>query len=255
MNLLMPGELGRDYKSLSQKARVVTQAWGASNLYCPNCSSEGLRRSREGERAQDFVCPQCELPFELKSQSKPIGDVLRDSGYNAMIRKIQAAETPNLFILHYTRVDWKAHSLFLIPHFIFSESAIKKCNPLSATHPRAGHVLCNIVLKNIPADARIPVVMEGVALPPAKVRARYKELLPRTKLAIGKPGWPLDVWQVVQSLGKKTFATSDLYQFERHLRELHPENLHIKDKIRQQLQVLRDRGFLSQVERGVWAVK
>ncbi|MBI5685913.1 MAG: hypothetical protein HZC54_12650 [Verrucomicrobia bacterium] len=27
------------------------------------------------------------------------------------------------------------------------------------------------------------------------------------------------------------------------------------DKICQQLQVLRDRGFLAQVERGVWAVK
>ena len=36
---------------------------------------------------------------------------------------------------------------------------------------------------------------------------------------------------------------------------LHPENLHVKDKIRQQLQVLRDRGFLAQFERGVWAVK
>jgi hypothetical protein len=32
-------------------------------------------------------------------------------------------------------------------------------------------------------------------------------------------------------------------------------NRHVKDKIRQQLQVLRYRSFLSQVERGVWTVK
>jgi hypothetical protein len=29
---------------------------------------------------------------------------------------------------------------------------------------------------------------------------------------------------------------------------------HIRDKIRQQLQVLRDRGFLTQAERGIWQI-
>jgi hypothetical protein len=32
-------------------------------------------------------------------------------------------------------------------------------------------------------------------------------------------------------------------------------NRHIRDKIRQQLQVLRDTGFLTQPERGLWRVK
>jgi hypothetical protein len=39
------------------------------------------------------------------------------------------------------------------------------------------------------------------------------------------------------------------------LEKLHPDNRHIRDKIRQQLQVLRDMGFLIQPERGVWRVK
>jgi type II restriction enzyme len=39
------------------------------------------------------------------------------------------------------------------------------------------------------------------------------------------------------------------------MEELHPDNRHVKDKIRQQLQVLRDRGFLEQAERGVWVVR
>jgi type II restriction enzyme len=36
------------------------------------------------------------------------------------------------------------------------------------------------------------------------------------------------------------------------LAKLYPQNHHIRDKIRQQLQVLRDRDLLKQVERGVW---
>jgi hypothetical protein len=36
---------------------------------------------------------------------------------------------------------------------------------------------------------------------------------------------------------------------------LRPDNRHIKDKIRQQLQVLRDRRFLTQAARGIWRSK
>ncbi len=48
------------------------------------------------------------------------------------------------------------------------------------------------------------------------------------------------------------FTTADTYAFTRELERLHPDNRHVKDKIRQQLQVLRDTGLLLHVERGVW---
>jgi type II restriction enzyme len=37
--------------------------------------------------------------------------------------------------------------------------------------------------------------------------------------------------------------------------ELHPDNRHVKDKIRQQLQVRRDAGLLLHVERGWWRLR
>jgi Dam-replacing HTH domain len=40
--------------------------------------------------------------------------------------------------------------------------------------------------------------------------------------------------------------------FTRELEKLHPDNRHVKDKIRQQLQVLRDAGLLLQIGRGIW---
>jgi type II restriction enzyme len=68
-------------------------------------------------------------------------------------------------------------------------------------------------------------------------------------------GWTLDVLKVIRSLGKSEFSNNDVYAFTSQLEKLHPNNRHVKDKIRQQLQVLRDRGFLVQVSRGVWAIK
>jgi len=42
----------------------------------------------------------------------------------------------------------------------------------------------------------------------------------------------------------------DLYALENEFARTYPENRHIKDKIRQQLQILRDLGVLAFEERG-----
>jgi len=39
------------------------------------------------------------------------------------------------------------------------------------------------------------------------------------------------------------------------LRKKYPDNQHIKDKVRQQLQVLRDRGYLEFTSRGNYRLK
>ena len=51
---------------------------------------------------------------------------------------------------------------------------------------------------------------------------------------------------------KNEFTTADAYVFTRELEKLHPDNRHVKDKIRQELQVLRDTGLLLHIERGLW---
>jgi len=99
------------------------------------------------------------------------------------------------------------------------------------------------------------VVVDGSAVTPAKVRQQFDRLRPLKELTVKERGWTLDVLRVVQLLHKKEFTTAEMYQFVPQLEELHPENRHVRDKIRQQLQVLRDRGFLTQVERGVWSLR
>jgi type II restriction enzyme len=58
-------------------------------------------------------------------------------------------------------------------------------------------------------------------------------------------GWTSDVLTAVRSLKKVKFFLSDIYEHEERLAKLHPNNHHVRDKIRQQLQVLRDLDLLE----------
>jgi type II restriction enzyme len=73
----------------------------------------------------------------------------------------------------------------------------------------------------------------------------YSRDRPLEKLKVEKRGRTLDVLQVVQSLGKREFTLADVYAHTHDLAKLHPKNAHIPDKIRQQLQVLRDLGLME----------
>jgi type II restriction enzyme len=233
------------YKSASQRARVGTESWGAANFFCPACESPHLRPSPQGTAAIDYVCPTCNSPFQLKSQSKPIGSKIVDAAYSQMRRAILEDRTPNLFVLHYDLDTWAVRTVLLVPHFAFALSALERRKPLSPTARRAGWVGCNILLDKIPVHARISVVSEGNSRTPSEVRHSYNRLRPLEKLQVEKRGWTLDVLQVVQSLGKLEFTLSDVYSRADDLAKLHPNNRHVRDKIRQQLQVLRDLELLT----------
>jgi type II restriction enzyme len=54
----------------------------------------------------------------------------------------------------------------------------------------------------------------------------------------------------IEHLDKRDFTLDDMYGFAGELQRKHPQNAHVKPKIRQQLQVLRDAGLLTFAERG-----
>jgi type II restriction enzyme len=233
------------YKSASQRARIGTESWGAANFFCPACKSPRLRPSPQGTAAIDYVCPACGSPFQLKSQSKPFGARIVDAAYSEMKRAILEDRTPNLFVLHYDLDTWTVRTVLLVPHFAFALSAVERRKPLASTARRAGWVGCNILLDKIPVHARISIVSEGTTHAPREVRSFYNRLRPLEKLQVEKRGWTLDVLQVVQSLGKLDFTLADVYAHADALARLHPQNAHVRDKIRQQLQVLRDLALLD----------
>jgi len=172
-----------------------------------------------------------------------------------MHRAIVGDETPNLFLLHYQLPKLTVESVLLIPHFAFTLSLLEKRKPLSPNARRAGWVGCNFLLDRIPADARIPIIQDGQLVSSAKVRKAYKRLRPLEKLNVQKRGWTLDVLQIVKRLNKEEFTLREVYNQEESLVKLHPNNAHVRDKIRQQLQILRDLDLIEFLTPGSYRLK
>jgi type II restriction enzyme len=128
---------------------------------------------------------------------------------------------------------------------------IEKRKPLAETARRAGWIGCNILLNSVPESGKVYFVRNGLVAPQEEVLSKWqKTLFLREEKEISAKGWLLDVMRCVEKIGKPDFTLEDVYRFERELSLLHPENNHVKDKIRQQLQVLRDKNYLEFVSRG-----
>ena len=69
-------------------------------------------------------------------------------------------------------------------------------------------------------------------------------------------GWLLAVMNAVEAAvslgGRPEFTLDDVYSHEARLAALYPANNNVRPKIRQQLQVLRDRGWLEFNGRGTY---
>ena len=65
-------------------------------------------------------------------------------------------------------------------------------------------------------------------------------------------GWILDVLNCIDLIKKETFTLDEIYSFEEKLKIKHPKNNFIRDKIRQQLQILRDKGIIEFTSRGIY---
>jgi type II restriction enzyme len=250
MNLQMPEYLAAGYKSPSQKSRVVSEAWGKENLYCGCCGATTLVGTKANTKVVDFFCGECDSTFQLKSRGSKLAGKINDADYEQMRQAVIEDRAPNLLALHYLPGLWKVENLFLIPRFVFSLSCIEKRKPLSDSAERHGWIGCNILLSAIPPDARIPLVKDGIVTDEKIVRKQYARLRPLEKIKHDARGWTLDVLNVVRGLNQEEFTLQDVYAFTAHLESLHPANRHVRDKIRQQLQVLRDLGLVEFLGRG-----
>jgi type II restriction enzyme len=245
-NLNLRGE----YRSKSQIARVLTEDWCARTLYCAGCKSDELTQSRANTPGLDFNCENCGEAYQLKSSSRAPKAKIVDSAYSAMINAIRSDRVPNLLALHYSP-NWTVSNLLLIPRFSYSESAIEKRQPLSVSARRAGWTGCNILLSQIPPSGIIHVIVNGVVAPKSTIRDAFRKMKPLADLRPDARGWTLDVLRVVERLPRQ-FSLSEVYAHEDELAAIHPGNRHVRDKIRQQLQVLRDLRYIRFEHPGIY---
>ncbi|MEM1689827.1 MAG: DpnI domain-containing protein [Candidatus Hadarchaeales archaeon] len=255
MKLELKPELAVSYKSFSQRARILTEAWIQENMYCPACPSDHLSPTRRGERVVDFVCPNCSEQYQLKSQSHPFGNRIVNSAYAPKIEAIRAGTIPNFLFLRYDPRKFIVLDLFLVPKHFITESIIEKRKPLGESARRRGWVGSNILLGNLPPDARIPIIENGREIPAAVVRDSWNRFIFMREQSLRSRGWLADVLACIRELGQEQFTLRDVYAFENRLAQLHPKNKHIRPKIRQQLQILRDHGIIEFLGKGLYRIR
>jgi type II restriction enzyme len=251
MDLIFNTKLAEGYTSASQKIRVLTENWVDSSIYCPNCGNLEIENYPNNKPVADFYCSGCNEDYELKSKKDTIGTKIVDGAYSTMIQRLQSSHNPNFFLLNYNVTDYSVKNFFVIPKHFFVPDIIEKRKPLASTARRAGWVGCNILLQSIPQTGKIFYIRNGQIEPKERVLSEWqKTLFLREETEISAKGWLLDVMRCIEKLHKANFTLDDMYSFEKELQKLHPENMHVKDKIRQQLQILRDKGYLDFVSRG-----
>lgn len=244
MKLIFNKQLAAGYKSASQLARVLTEAWVDNSVFCPNCGQVDLEKYQHNTPVGDFYCNNCHEDYELKSKKSEFGYKIVDGAYKTMINRLTSSSNPNFFLLKYDIKNLDVINFFVIPKHFFVPEIIEKRKPLAPTAERHGWVGCNILLNNIPQTGKIFFVRNRHIELKEKVLVEWKKtIFLREEKEISAKGWLLDVMRCIDKLGKHEFNLAEIYSFENELSRLHPDNNHIKDKIRQQLQILRDRGL------------
>lgn len=248
MDLNFNQHLATGYTSPSQIIRVLSENWVAKQGYCPNCNSQPLAEFYNNKPVADFYCLNCSEQFELKSKKAKLSNVINDGAYDTMIERINSNNNPSFFFLTYSKM-LSVNNFLIIPKHFFKPDIIVKRKPLSATARRAGWVGCHIDLRQVPESGKVFLVKNQQVIARNKVTQQFRQTLFLREQSQLARGWTLDVWRCIDRLNSK-FTLKQVYAFADELQLKYPDNNHINDKIRQQLQVLRDKGIIEFLGRG-----
>ena len=240
----------RIYDSGSQNARSMTEAWVAQSMYCPICGHMKLNQFPANLPVADFFCAKCNDQFELKSQKKAFGKIIANGAYETKLKRLESETSPNLILMNYEQIGSEIRNIILVPKRFFIPSIVKKRRPLRATARRAGWIGSNILIGNIPISGRIHLVKDCIIIEKQVVLDQWQKTAFLDHLNKTTRGWLVEVMSCVDKLEPNGFSLNQVYQFESHLSSIFPDNNNVRPKIRQQLQVLRDNGYLEFLGQG-----
>lgn len=249
MNLHFDETLGEKYKSKTQKIRVMSENWVGQYMFCPCCGNPHIFELKNNKPVADLKCDNCCEIFELKSKEGKIGKKINDGAYSTMIERITSIANPELLVMQYSS-DFTVTDLVLIPKFFFVPQIIEKRKPLASSAQRAGWIGCNILYSKIPQQGKIDIIRNGIITPVNEVVRNYNRIKKLETRNINSRTWLFDVLNCVNNIKATDFYLQDIYEYTEILQEKHINNHNIEAKIRQQLQFLRDKGFIEFLGRG-----
>lgn len=252
LDLSLERNIAGKYHSGSQKARILTESWIEQNMFCPVCGNSRISRFENNRPVADFYCANCASQYELKSKNGNFGIKATDGAYETMIERITGNENPDFLFMSYSLSEMTVNQLIMIPKFFFVPGVIEKRPPLSRSARRAGWVGCNILLNKIPPQGIIEIVRNGQEVDRQSVLEKIQLSQNLKTENISARGWLLDVLNCVNKIISNEFTLSEIYNYENELSLNHPDNRNIRPKIRQQLQLLRDKGFIQFLGNGCY---
>lgn len=245
MNLNFKRELVENYHGKTQIARILTETWMEENMFCPRCGYLRINHFPNNRPVADFYCPNCKCEFELKSKHGRLSEKVNDGAYSTMIERITSNQNPDFFFMGYDENSFQVRDLIMIPKHFFVPNIIEKRKPLSKNARRAGWTGCNILISKVPEQGRIRIVDNGIVTDAATIVDKVSHGKALEILDINARGWVMDILICMNMLPGVDFSLNDMYSFEDWLKQKHPQNNNVKPKIRQQLQMLRDKGLVE----------
>lgn len=220
-----------------------------------NCGAPTLDRLPNNSPVADLRCPRCADEYELKSKKGRFGPRVADGAYSAMRERLVAKNNPHLMLLSYDAAARQATDIIVIPRHFFVLDLIEPRKPLAPTARRAGWIGCNINISRVPPSGRVTLLQDRAWVPRAEVQEQWRRTRFLQSASLDARGWLLAVMNVVEAIGRPNFTLAEVYAAEPELRDLYPGNQNVRPKIRQQLQVLRDQGFIEFLGRGAYRLR
>lgn len=248
MNLKLPMHLANNYTNQTQVARITTEAWVVENILCPNCGGT-LERYSSNTKSKDVFCMLCKEEYQVKSSRTRFSNRIIGAEYNTTLRSVKSGQHPSLMLLHYSQQNMEVVDVQIIHRSCITPSSIIPRHPLGYNARRAGWQGCMIALDKIPSTAKFFILENGKEQSAEKVKKLWQTSNAILNVKAESRGWISDVLAVVEKQSDH-FTLTQVYEYAEALSELHPKNIRVHAKIRQQLQILRDMGVIVFESRG-----
>jgi type II restriction enzyme len=224
---------------------VLTEAWVKENIYCPSCGYDMLKQFNNNSPVADYLCNNCTSEYELKSKKAAFSLRIVDGAYNSMIQRINSENNPHFFFMNYSFQKLEVINFLVIPKHYFVNDIIEKRRPLNANARRAGWIGCNILLQNIPSTGKIFLVKDGKFEERKTILEKWSKTAFLANQKQENRGWTIEVLKAIEKIPSNDFNLNDVYKLEANFKEKFPNNNFVRDKLRQQLQMLRDKGLIE----------
>lgn len=119
MNCYFDRSLAAKYKSVSQQARVMTEAWVTANIVCPRCWGSKLAHLPQNTPLGDFGRTPCGGQYELKGKRGKVGRKIVGGLYDKCIERIMSDNNPDWLMMSCDSAELCVEDLWFVPKHFF----------------------------------------------------------------------------------------------------------------------------------------